>query len=160
MQQLNRSNAASVSEMDTVELALLTAQQQTTTQENQIRGFDTQAKNLQLARELASLQLQRAKLDLQRTEITAPFSGVVIATRVEQNASIMPGAMIATIEDTSSVEVRCNLRSEDMPFVQASEMTDANAYELPPVPVTNRIRTWRSHVCLARHPQSTRRPWS
>jgi len=136
MEQLRRRNSTSASEHDAVELALLTAMQQTTTQENQIRGFDTQAKTLKMARELASLQLQRARLDLERTEIIAPFSGVVIATRVEKNANLVPGAMVATIEDTSSVEVRCSLRSEDMPFLQASESTNQNAYELPPVPVT------------------------
>ena len=136
MEQLRRSKTAAAFEQDAAELALLTAMQQTTTQENQIRGFDTQAKTLKMSRELASLQLQRARLDLERTEIIAPFSGVVIATRVEKNANLVPGAMVATIEDTSSVEVRCSLRSEDMPFLQASESINANAYELPPVPVT------------------------
>ncbi|XZE56367.1 hypothetical protein SH139x_002474 [Planctomycetaceae bacterium SH139] len=67
MEQLRRNSATSASEIDTVELAFLTAMQQTTTQENQIRGFDTQAKTLKMARELASLQLQRARLDLERT---------------------------------------------------------------------------------------------
>ncbi|TWU03927.1 HlyD family secretion protein [Neorhodopirellula pilleata] len=136
MDQLRRNSATSASEMDAVELALLTAMQQTTTQENEIRGFDTRAKALKMARELASLQLQRARLDLDRTEIVAPFSGVVIAARVEQNANLVPGAMVAMLEDTSSVEVRCSLRSEDMPFLQAPDSTSENAYELPPVPVT------------------------
>ncbi|MGB7328914.1 MAG: HlyD family efflux transporter periplasmic adaptor subunit [Rubripirellula sp.] len=140
MEQLQRSNATSVAERDAVELALLTAMQQTTIQENQIRGFGTQAKTLKMSRQLASLQLQRAKLNLDRTEIVAPFSGVVIATRVEQNANLIPGAMVATIEDTSSVEVRCSLRSEDMPFLQVADPSHANAYELPPVPVTIEYR--------------------
>lgn len=136
MEQLSRNNAISVSEIDAVELAFLTAKQETTVQENQIRGFDTQAKTLKMARELALLQLQRARLDLERTEIVAPFSGVVIATHVEENANLVPGSMVATIEDTSSVEVRCSLRSEDMPFLQTSASGNENAYELPPVPVT------------------------
>lgn len=147
MDQLHRKNATSVSELDAVELAWLTAMQQTTTQENQIRGFETQAKSLKMARELASLQLQRAKLDLGRTEILAPFSGVVIATQVEQNANLVPGAMVATIEDTSSVEVRCSLRSEDIPFIETSGATRSNAYELPPVPVTiHYIRGGRTYA--------------
>ncbi|TWU51755.1 efflux RND transporter periplasmic adaptor subunit [Rubripirellula reticaptiva] len=136
MEQLRRSNATSLAERDAVELALLTAMQQTTIQENQIRGFDTQTKTLKMSRQLASLHLQRAKLDLARTEIVAPFSGVVIANRIEQNANLVPGRVVAIIEDTSSVEVRCSLRSEDMPFLQASDSARVNAYELPPVPVT------------------------
>jgi len=136
MDQLRRQNATSAAESDAAELALLTASQQATAQENLIRGFDTQARTLQMARELATLQLKRAKLDLQRTEISAPFTGVVIANHVEQNASVTPGSLVATIEDTSRVEVRCSLRSDDIPFLQSSGAELNSAYDLPSVPVT------------------------
>lgn len=136
MDQLRRQNAISDAESDAAELALLTASQQTTAQENQIRGFDTQAKTLQMAKELATLQLQRAKLDLQRTEIVAPFTGVVIANHVEQNALVTSGSLIATIEDTSRVEVRCSLRSGDIPFLLSAGAELISAYDLPSVPVT------------------------
>ena len=45
---------------------------------------------------------------------------MVIANHVEQNSSIAIGAMVATIEDTSKAEVRCNLRSDEMEFIYDS----------------------------------------
>lgn len=136
MTQLRRQNATSIAESDIAELALLTTSQQATAQENQIRSFESQDQSLRLAKDLAMLQLERARIDLARTEIVAPFSGVVIANHVEQNATVTSGSLLATIEDTSSVEVRCSLRSDDIPFLKSSDSTSQNAYELPPVPVT------------------------
>ena len=143
---------------------MLTAVEKVTDTENQLRGFESRAKSMIASRELAMIQLERAKLDLTRTEIVAPFSGVVIANHVEQNSSIAIGAMVATIEDTSKAEVRCNLRSDEMEFIYDStpvekndsgsstsidltsspknptsspeQTNNAHAYQLPAVPVT------------------------
>jgi multidrug efflux pump subunit AcrA (membrane-fusion protein) len=155
--QLRQSNAASQSEIDLVQAAYLVAKQQATDNENSIRAFADQENSLKIARDLASLQLKRAELDLQRTTITAPFSGVIIANHVEQNGNVTPGMAVATIEDTSMIEVRCSLRSQDLGLIQSSvpmqagyrstEEVDLNQprtvrgepvspYELPPVAVT------------------------
>ncbi|TWU59262.1 Multidrug resistance protein MdtN [Rubripirellula tenax] len=128
--RLRNANATSASEADAVELAMLSAVQQTTSQENQLRTFESQSKTLQTTLELATLQLRRAKLDLERTEIKAPFSGVVIANHVEQNGMLSAGDIVASVEDTSKVEVRASLRGDDMAFLQGG------GYELPQVPVT------------------------
>ena len=121
LEKLKNSNAITDAEADAVQLAMLTAQQQVTAQENLIRGFDSEQKTLEKSQELATLQLKKAKLDPQRTEIIAPFTSVVIENHVEQNSNVVRGGSVATIEDTSSVEVRCNLRSEDMQFVTAKQ---------------------------------------
>ena len=146
--RLRSANAASETEADAAQLSVLTAIEKVTDTENQLRGLDSQTKSLVATRELATIQLERANLDLARTEIRAPFSGVVIANHVEQNSNIAVGAMVATIEDTSKVEVRCNLRSDQMDFIygatpnnSASPSEDPNsngsqAYRLPTLPVT------------------------
>lgn len=154
--RLRSANAATDSEADAAQLSVLLANEKVTTTENQLRGFESQAKSLIASRELATIQLARAELDQARTEILAPFSGVVIANHVEQNSHIANGAMVATIEDTSMVEVRCNLRSEEMGFVYESAVNNkpaslekpstdsssqannpqSDAYRLPPLPVT------------------------
>lgn len=130
LDQLRRANATSASEADAVELGLLTTMQQTMTLENQLRTFASQAESLEMTRQLAALQLKRAELDRQRTEIKAPFSGVVISNHVEQNGMLSSGTLVATIEDTSRIEVRTNLRRDDMAFLQGG------GYDLPQVPAT------------------------
>ena len=156
--QLRQANAASQSEIDAVQSAYLIAKQQATSNENSIRAFADQEKSLMIDRNLVSLQLERAELDLQRTTITAPFSGVVIANHVEQSGIVAAGMAVATIEDTSMVEVRCSLRSEDVGLIQSSSHTPTDyqspgetglgqptmasreqpigPYELPPIAVT------------------------
>lgn len=128
--RLQTANAASAAEIDSVELSMLTAMQQTTTQENNLRTYDNQTESLEMTLKLTQLQLRRAQLDLERTEIRAPFTGVIIANHVEQGGTISTGSAIATIEDTSEVEVRTNLRRKDMDFLQGG------GYEMPQVPVT------------------------
>lgn len=138
--KLRSGNALSDSENDAVKLGLLTAVEKVTENENQIQGFENQIKSLAMNRELVALQMQKAKLDLQRTEIYAPFSGVVLANHVEQNSNLANGSMVATIEDTSMVEVRCSLRADDIEFIYDSqsspEQQKSTPYALPNVPVT------------------------
>ena len=160
-----KASSASAQETDAVHMAWLTTTEQMTNHENELRVLSGQAKTLQMTRDLVSVQLARAKLDLKRTTIVAPFSGVVIANHVEQNGSVVPGAAVATIEDTSMVEVRCSLRSDDLEFIlqhspgSSNNLTDeslnasesdvqtsasveqeqwnpGNAYRLPATPVT------------------------
>ena len=158
--RLRAANAATDTEVDAAQLAVLSAYEKITTTENQLRGLESQAKSLVATRQLATIQLQRANLDLSRTEIYAPFSGVVIQNQVEQNSNIAIGTMVATIEDTSMAEVRCNLRSDEMDFIYDAALSDssanagsgtsntkiargakvnqssADAYRLPSIPVT------------------------
>ena len=162
LDRLRSTNATSDSESDAMRMAWLTTTEHLTMEENQLREFASEAKTLQMTQKLVSLQLRRAKLDMKRTTIKAPFSGVVIANHVEQNGAILPGAAIATIEDTSKVEVRCSLRSDDLEFIlqngpsnpsaqrpaaietslstettEADSKVDAGApYRLPPTAVT------------------------
>lgn len=132
LEKLRNVSAASLSEQDIAELARLTAQQQLTVQQNALNTFETQQQALNTSLELAKLQLRQARTNLERTTIRAPFSGVVIANHVEQNSYIEAGDPIATIEDTSQIEVRASLRREDLAFLQGG------TYELPQVPVTVR----------------------
>ncbi|MCR9200247.1 MAG: HlyD family efflux transporter periplasmic adaptor subunit [Planctomycetaceae bacterium] len=132
LEKLRNVSAASLSEQDIAELARLTAQQQLTVQQNALNTFETQQQTLNTTLELAKLQLRQARTNLERTTIRAPFSGVVIANHVEQNSYIEAGDPVATIEDTSQIEVRASLRREDLAFLQGG------TYELPQVPVTVR----------------------
>ncbi|MEM8668026.1 MAG: HlyD family efflux transporter periplasmic adaptor subunit [Planctomycetota bacterium] len=141
IQQLQQSQATSQSELDDSEKAVVESKQLLTSQENSLRGLEAQTKSLEAEQQLASIGLEKAKLDLTRTTIHAPFSGVVIKHAVEANSHVQAGDKIATIEDTSKVEVRCNLRKEDLELFPnfaagASGDDPAAAYRLPPIPVT------------------------
>jgi RND family efflux transporter MFP subunit len=99
---------------------------------------------LEQAKELTAVQLEKAQLDLKRTTILAPVDGVIVREWVEQDAYVQKGAALVTIEDTSSVEVKCNLRMEELYWLwnqdesrSVSTVRDPRSdYQIPKTPVT------------------------
>jgi multidrug efflux pump subunit AcrA (membrane-fusion protein) len=90
-------------------------------------------------------QLEKAKLDLERTEINAPIDGVVVSDSVEQGDFVRRGEPLVTIEDTSKVEVKCSLRVDELYWLwnqtglgpgDAAEDDPQRKYQIPDAPVT------------------------
>jgi len=57
-------------------------------------------------------RLERAKLDLQQTQIRAPFSGRVIQSSVSKGDRVLAGATLIEIADYSGLEIRASVPSE------------------------------------------------
>ncbi|MFK7778952.1 MAG: HlyD family efflux transporter periplasmic adaptor subunit [Gimesia sp.] len=74
----------------------------------------SQRKRMVNARELVGVRLSKAKLDLSRTRIYSPINGVIVEDSVEKDGYVKVGDPLVTIEDTSAVEVRSNLRMEEL----------------------------------------------
>jgi len=84
------------------------------------------------------LRIDRARLDLERTEITAPIDAMVVKDFVEEESFVAKGTVVATLEDVSKVEVRCHLRMDEMVWIwrQPTEATDSSDYyRVPRTPV-------------------------
>ncbi len=100
--------------------------------------------NIEKARaelELRKAQLKAAEIDLANTQIVAPISGYICSDPVEVRQYVAPGTAMFCIEDTSSVEVHCNLRVDDLFWLwsTAGRLSGAEDdagkpyYEAPPV---------------------------
>ncbi len=101
---------------------------------NQVKTMIPRRASLVATVGLAKTRLEKAQLDLQRTKITAPVDGIVIDDLVEVNSFVTRGATLTNIEDTSAIEVQCNLRSDQLFWLWAadtSDMSSASLYELP-----------------------------
>lgn len=61
--------------------------------------------------------LQKRQLDLQRTRVVAPFAGRVQAVVADLGQTVQAGQRLATLFDTSAVEIRLPLPLEDAAFV-------------------------------------------
>ncbi len=94
---------------------------------------------------LVATQLAQAKVNLERTEIKAPISGVIVSEMVETASYIQKGATLCVIHDTQRVEVSCDLRADQLmhvldqrldTFAGWSSDKSSGDYELPPTPVT------------------------
>jgi RND family efflux transporter MFP subunit len=65
--------------------------------------------------------LTKAKLDLERSRIVAPFAGRVIRKQVDVGQVVSPNAQIAEIYATDVVEIRLPLRNRDLGFIDLPE---------------------------------------
>ena len=125
-------------EYDLQQLALLGVQNQLITLRNQETMAGTKRLRLERAMEEMQLRIDRAKLDLERTTIAAPISGMIIADLCEEDGYVAKGTVVAKIEDVSKVEVRCNLEMDEMYWVwrQPAETRDpSDYYRIPQTPV-------------------------
>ncbi|MCC6511854.1 MAG: efflux RND transporter periplasmic adaptor subunit, partial [Pirellulaceae bacterium] len=160
-----REGVASRAEVDQVKRLRLTSVNQMTTLENQLQSFETRRTRLELAKRLASNQLDQAKLNLSRCEITAPVDGIIASEMAQADSYTRKGDALATLEDLGSVEVQCNLRVDQLMWVldqQAARSTGqlpstepGNAYALPKTPVTIEFKVtgredlvyrWQGHL--------------
>jgi multidrug efflux pump subunit AcrA (membrane-fusion protein) len=108
------------------------------THDNQKRLLQTRRNTTEISRQLVEVRLEKAHLDLKRTEVKAPVTGVVVEEMVEEDSFVPIGAAMAKIEDISTVEVRCSLQMEELYWLwrQPKPETDspyrATAFSLEP----------------------------
>ena len=77
----------------------------------------------------AESSLTKARLDLERTSIVAPFAGRVIRKLVDIGQVVGPNAQLAEIYATDVIEIRLPLRNRDLGYIDLPESdryTDAN----------------------------------
>ena len=147
---LAAKRAVSESDVDRVQRGELTARNAMLQQKNEVSLLKTRRSRLEYAEELAQTQLERAQLNVERCQIKAPFDGVIITDSVEEADYVRAGDPVLTIEDTSKVEIACNLQMDEIYWVwgqlprgttlpkdQATQLR----YQLPqtPVEVTYRL---------------------
>jgi len=86
------------------------------------------------AQALASTMLEKARLDLSRTRITAPADGIVVEDKVEKDSFVAKGTPLVTIEDTGSAEVKTSLRMDEMAQVWGGRRDGEGTHGFPEVP--------------------------
>ena len=101
---------------------------------------------VELAERLADTQLAQAKVNLERSEIKSPISGVLINETVQEDSYVQRGDKLCVIDDTEKVEVSCNLRTDQLLLIldqlsdgpiqdPSAQVLRSSSYELPPTPV-------------------------
>ncbi|MCR9116079.1 MAG: HlyD family efflux transporter periplasmic adaptor subunit [bacterium] len=122
------------SELDQYEQQVVTAQNKLQTLLNQIDLYTARKASAEASVALATLQHEKAVHDLEKATIKAPFDGVVLTEHVEEGAFVQIGAPLVTMEDTSSAEVLCHLRVEQLRWILGQHLVrdnNLNAYSLP-----------------------------
>ncbi len=130
----------SEAELDQAKRSRLASMNQRVTIQNQVSILQARRSRSELGIKLVETELQQANLNLQRTVIRAPVTGRVVREQIEADSYVQRGTPLVTIEDTSSVEVACNIRMDQLYWIldQQDVSTDtlvnaaqASRYELP-----------------------------
>ncbi len=145
--RLHADEMASDSELETAARSSLQARNAKLTLESQLRLLKTQQSRTEAAAKRAGVLLEKAELDLKRTEIRSPkdTDGVVVRDLVEQDDYVRKGSPLVSVEDTTHVEVKCSLRVDELCWLWCQAGAGAAAggeaaprarYEIPRTPVT------------------------
>ena len=145
LKNLEGNQVILASDLERAQRAVLAARTSKTQLTGQAAKLSKSKYRMEAARDLAQIQLDKATLDDQRTIVTSPVSGVIIRDLVEEDSFAQKGTSLVTIEDTSHVEVKCNLRMDDLYWIwdQRSGKTLPNPdsdeksdeYRIPKTPV-------------------------
>lgn len=132
----------SESELDAARLKELQARDALQTEDDQLELLEARKDRLAAAVELIESELEKAQLELSRTEIKAPIDGVVTQEIAEEGGYVQRGGAVVRIQDTSCMEIRCSLQMHEMYWLlrSASESKASeqprDAYVIPETPAT------------------------
>ena len=140
---LASGGATSQSSLDRTRQAELATRNELLKLQNTLRAQTAQETRLLQSLKSMRTELEKAQLDLQRTQILAPVDGVIVADPVEEGGYVVPGTPVAIVLDTSSVDVSCTLRMDELRWLWreapsrdgVSDLT-SGASRITPTPAT------------------------
>ncbi|MEM9367412.1 MAG: hypothetical protein AAGD07_15585 [Planctomycetota bacterium] len=112
--------AASASEVDTAARTLLASQNQLQQLQDQKTLLTRRRARLESAAALSEANLEKANVNVKRTEIFSPIDAIVVNDSVEQDGYVQPGSVALILQDTSQVDVSCKLQMKQMDWLWQS----------------------------------------
>ncbi len=101
----------------------------------------------------AQADLEKARRDLERTDIRAPYDGRILEQQVDVGQYVSPGTPLGRAFSTDIMEVRLPLTNRQLEFIDLPEVSrsdDAPLFREPEVAVVSRIgraeTKWEGHI--------------
>jgi multidrug efflux pump subunit AcrA (membrane-fusion protein) len=114
----------------------LTASGSLVTLDGQKRVLAKRRSRLEEGQRLAATMLERARLDLERTVVTAPVDGIIVDDRVERDSFVAKGTPVVTLEDTSAAEVKTSLEMAEVARIWGGLPQTQGTHDLPDTPAS------------------------
>lgn len=96
------------------ERTLAQAESQVLQLEQALELLPSQKREADSEKRAAEARLSRANTQLERTKVTAPFSGRIVTSMVEENAYLAPGSPMLQLADDSELEVHVSVQASDL----------------------------------------------
>ena len=119
MKQLRKSNSVSASQLARAVLELNQYETTLISRQNDAALFPVRRAQIEKRRETHRSDLTIAELDLKRTEVRPPFTGLLSEVTVEQGQYVRSGDPLLRLTDISAVEVPIPLPLEDYAKIAA-----------------------------------------
>lgn len=105
----------------------------------------------QLAKEQANVKAQEAKLErakrnLSRTQIIAPYNGIVVERNIDLGQFVTTGSSIGMIYSTDTAEVRLPITDSDLMFVSIASQKSEGAPVKLSATVGGVMRSWQGKL--------------
>lgn len=128
--------AVTEAEIDSTKREVVNARISLQSQSDQLRSLEASLPRLKSVVDRTETQLAMARLALERCVIRAPIDGVITEEHVEQDGYLQKGALVFTVRDTSRLDVRCDLRADQLALLwDVGRKGSTTAYEFPETPV-------------------------
>jgi len=116
------------------------------------QGFQAESQLLsaKAALAVADADLVRARRDMERTVVRAPYDGIVRERRAQLGDYVTPGTQLGTVFATAAAEVRLPLPDKQMAFVELPLAGQTESVDGPAVALTGSYRgrpaRWRARI--------------
>jgi multidrug efflux pump subunit AcrA (membrane-fusion protein) len=146
---LFEQRATSQANLDNARRGQIQAENAVQTLVNQRTLLQTRRGRLLREKDRLLAELEKAILDRERTEIRAPISGVITEDLIEQDDYVQRGAPLVRLEDTSSVEVRFDLKLDELRWIWSeknsgemdAETAGGASYRLPSLAIAASVES-------------------
>jgi multidrug efflux pump subunit AcrA (membrane-fusion protein) len=135
-ESLFQNNAISKTEWTTSQRAMIAAENAKKVQSNRVATLEADLSAQKSLVALKKIQQKEAEIDFKKATIKAPSDGVIITESVQKDDFVQAGTPLLVFEDTSAVEVKCDLRADQLQTVlnaKTDHSDDNSRFKLPPL---------------------------
>ena len=137
LRELKNDRIITDTDLERVLRAELSSKNALQTLVNQVRTLSARRETALQTIGLTAAKLEMSQLELKRTKIFAPIDGVIVQEPVEVDNYVKAGQLLTVINDTSAVEVKCNLRMEHLSWLWHQSGVDLGKEVEANIPLTN-----------------------
>lgn len=147
MEKLFRQRASSEGEVDAAKRVEIQTRNSLKQLQNQLRLLETRRARFLTDKDRYHVELKQAKVNRARCEITAPIDGIIVSDPIEEDDYVQRGNILLQIEDTTQIEVRFDLKLDQLRWIWNGNRTfdpfteTAMSYSLPNLPVEISVKT-------------------
>lgn len=148
-EKLLRTQTGSEAARDTARVQLLTARQSRQALENALALWPAQRDAAQAALEQARTSLDSARLDLEDTEVRAPFDGRTTTLLVEQGQFVAVGSPLARLYAKDAIEATVRVPLEDFLWIDTADLDGTPPRAEARLQVAGQAWAWQGRVVRA-----------